>query len=211
MTTANQSLVDQTDFRAVLQQAAAAYRGDRPFAERPAAVQVVDALLQAEKSTKQGRSLISVQDLLGKWRLCFIADRAAHKLGQNQGKGRYIPKFLPIASIEFSELENEAVGAIANQIQFGSFIFKLSGSFNYPNTKNLLAFDFAQMQFSLFGKSIYQGTFPNSKILTTPVSELAIAKLPFFAFFLATETCIAARGRGGGLALWVKEGGGEGF
>jgi len=32
-----------------------------------------------------------------------------------------------------------------------------------------------------------------------------IAKLPFFAFFLVTEDFIAARGRGGGLALWVKE------
>ncbi|MEY3298237.1 MAG: hypothetical protein RLZZ597_1497, partial [Cyanobacteriota bacterium] len=31
-----------------------------------------------------------------------------------------------------------------------------------------------------------------------------IAKLPFFAFFAATDQYLAARGRGGGLALWVK-------
>jgi len=31
-----------------------------------------------------------------------------------------------------------------------------------------------------------------------------IAKLPFFAFFLVTEDFIAARGRGGGLALGLR-------
>ena len=35
--------------------------------------------------------------------------------------------------------------------------------------------------------------------------HVPIAKLPFFAFFLITENLIAARGRGGGLALWIKD------
>lgn len=33
----------------------------------------------------------------------------------------------------------------------------------------------------------------------------SIGKLPFFGFFLVTEDFIAARGRGGGLAIWVRE------
>ncbi|MBE9256152.1 hypothetical protein IQ228_01760, partial [Dolichospermum sp. LEGE 00246] len=36
-------------------------------------------------------------------------------------------------------------------------------------------------------------------------NEQPIAKLAFFAFFLVTEDMIAARGRGGGLALWIRE------
>ncbi|BAY27539.1 hypothetical protein NIES2100_73640 [Calothrix sp. NIES-2100] len=32
-----------------------------------------------------------------------------------------------------------------------------------------------------------------------------IAKLPFFAFFVITKDFIAARGRGSGLALWIRE------
>ena len=36
-------------------------------------------------------------------------------------------------------------------------------------------------------------------------NEQPIAKLAFFAFFLVTEDMIAARGRGGGLALWIIE------
>ncbi len=60
------------------------------------------------------------------------------------------------------------------------------------------------MQLSLFGRAIYSGGFRGGKSGAVNFSTQSIAKLPFFAFFLVSEGFIAARGRGGGLALWVK-------
>jgi hypothetical protein len=40
--------------------------------------------------------------------------------------------------------------------------------------------------------------------LSGSIAARAIAKLPFFSFFQATPQFLAARGRGGGLAIWVK-------
>ena len=68
----------------------------------------------------------------------------------------------------------------------------------------MLAFDFTQMQLRLFGRTVYSGKFGSSKAKATDFSAESITILPFFAFFLITEDFIAARGRGGGLALWVK-------
>ena len=60
------------------------------------------------------------------------------------------------------------------------------------------------MQLCLFNHAIYTGKFRGGKAATTDFYSQPIAKLPFFAFFLVTYDFIAARGRGGGLALWVK-------
>jgi len=59
------------------------------------------------------------------------------------------------------------------------------------------------MQLSVFDRAVYSGEFRGGK--EKEIYDQPIAKLPFFAFFLVTEDFIAARGRGGGLALWVKE------
>ncbi len=61
------------------------------------------------------------------------------------------------------------------------------------------------MHLMLFGCTVYSGNFRGGKATATDFYHQPIAKLPFFAFFLVTEEFIAARGRGGGLALWVKE------
>jgi len=96
---------------------------------------------------------------------------------------------------------------IANQIQILGVTLKFIGPARYLHKKNLLAFDFVQMQvkFGLF--TLYEGNMPgrNATSELEAFAEIPIAKLPFFAFFEVTENFIAARGRGGGLALWVKE------
>ena len=52
---------------------------------------------------------------------------------------------------------------------------------------------------------VYGGGNTSSKGEIKDFDGQAIAKLAFFAFFLVTEDMIAARGRGGGLALWIRE------
>jgi len=195
------------DFVATLSKAAAAFR---ERSDRPSTKEVVNALLQAEKAAKQQRLTYPLESLLSHWQLCFTAPRQAHiKGGMALGKGFYVPQ-IARAQISFSTGASTAPQSpsqleIGNQIQFGPLLFKLTGPAHYLGKKNLLAFDFTHMKLMLFGRTVYSGEFRGGKATAKDFYEQSIAKLPFFAFFLVTEDFIAARGRGGGLALWVKE------
>lgn len=200
--TAELTSTAKPDFVATLALAAAAFR-DRT-GDRPSAKAVVNALLQAEKVAKQQRLTYPLESLLGDWQLCFTAPRKAHlKGGMALGRGLYVPQ-IAIAQISFANQSPDKV-EISNQIQFGPLLFKLTGPTQYLGKKNLLAFDFTHMQLCLFGCAVYSGEFRGGKATGMDFYDQSIAKLPFFAFFLVTEGFIAARGRGGGLALWVKE------
>lgn len=187
----------------VLKQAAAAYRaGDR----RPAPEAVVSALLQAEKAAKQARSTYPAELLLGQWRLCFTTGtrKLRDRGGIALGKGLYLPRFAP-AGIGFASSATAAPLAASNQIQLGGLKLKFTGPAKYLGKKNLLAFDFTQVQVVWGGRSLWQAGFRGGDAKTAAFGETPIAKLPFFAFFLVTEELMAARGRGGGLALWIRE------
>lgn len=196
------------DFVAVLVHATVAFRDKK--SNRPSAKAVVNALLQAEKAAKQQRLTYPLDSLLGDWRLCFTASRKAHlRGGVALGKGLYVPQIAkaqisfstqPATSAQSSSFQVE----INNSVQFGLLLFKLTGPTRYLGKKNLLAFDFTYMQLSLFGRAVYSGEFRGGKATATNFYHQSAAKLPFFAFFLMTDDFIAARGRGGGLALWVK-------
>jgi hypothetical protein len=195
-----------SDYQAVLAKATNR-TGDRlgvTRRDRPKPNQVVEALLQAEKAAKQQRLTYPLKPLLGQWRLCFTTGtrKLRKRGGIALGKGFYLPQFLP-AGIGFSPVaEQDNRATINNQIQVGGLQLKFTGLAKYLGKKNLLAFDFSQIQISVGKYAIYTGQLGGGK---TDFEERAIAKLPFFAFFLVTENFIAARGRGGGLALWVRD------
>ncbi len=196
------------DFVATLALAAAKFPDKAD--DRPSAKTVVYALLQTEKAAKQQRLTYPLQSLLGCWQLCFTAPRQAHLRGDMAlGQGFYLPQIAP-AQICF-QTQSAATGQspgqarISNQIQFGPLLIKLIGPAHYLGKKNLLAFNFTHLQLSLFSRAIYSGKFGASKVTPMNFQDQSLAKLPFFAFFLVTEDLIAARGRGGGLALWVKQ------
>lgn len=205
--TAEVGATSSPDFVATLSKAAAHERDKR--SDRPSAKAVVNALLQAEKVAKQQRLTYPLESLLGHWRLCFTAQSKAHLRGEMPlGKGFYMPQ-IARAQISFGSGapiagENPGKAEIGNEIQFGSLLFKLTGPAQYLGKKNLLAFDFTHMKLMLFGRAVYSGGFRGGKATATNFYCQPIAKLPFFAFFLVTDDFIAARGRGGGLALWVK-------
>ncbi|MBD2314394.1 hypothetical protein H6G20_22235 [Desertifilum sp. FACHB-1129] len=191
----------ETDFLSTLETAVT------PGTSRPAAKAVVYALLQAEKAAKQQHLSYPANSLLGDWRLYFTTSGAANlKQGIAVGKGGfYVPKwvgaqisFHPVAETQPHELE------IANQVKVGLGLLRLVGQARYLEQKNLLAFDFTQIQVKILGKILYQGQFSSRRNSTQPFAERSISQLPFFTFFWITENSIAARGRGGGLAIWVR-------
>ncbi|RCJ23031.1 hypothetical protein A6S26_00225 [Nostoc sp. ATCC 43529] len=195
-----------SNFVTVLSQAAAAYRGEK--AKRPNTEILVNALLEAEKTAKQQRLNYEFESLVGKWRLCFATGtkKVRERGGIVLGKGLYVPKFVAIHISFSANLEqNLGKGEIVNQVELFPLLLKLTGPIKYMGKKNLLAFDFNYMFISLFGHLVYNRKIRSGKVESEDFYSQPIAKLPFFAFFIITKDFIAARGRGGGLALWIRE------
>jgi len=174
-------------------------------AKRPAAKVVVAALLEAEKSAKKARLTYPVDLLLGRWQLCFATGtRKLRQGGIALSSGFYLPGFVQ-AQIGFEQLaEPPNALRITNQLQAATLRFQIIGPARYSTPKNLLAFDFTQMELSLLGRLLYRGQFRGGQAKTDAFDQTPIAKLPFFSFFLITAELIAARGRGDGLAIWAR-------
>ncbi len=197
---------DLTSFETVLTQTALAYREN--LSERMNVPAVVNSLLGAEKAAKKQKLTYSFESLLGQWQLCFATGtkKVRERGGIVLGKGFYLPKLVK-AYISFSlDLEQPANrGFICNSVHLGSIILKLTGPAQYPGKKNLLVFDFTYIEISLFGRVVYSSQIRGGEAKQAAFYNQGIGKLPFFAFFLVTSDLIAARGRGGGLALWIRE------
>ncbi len=213
---------------ATLTETAIAYR--QRSTTRPSPEVVASALVQAEKDAKQQRLTLPFDALCGRWRLCFSTGvRKRRQGGIALGKGFYLPSLVP-AYITFTPAAPEITGntgiagntgvpgipnipsvtkaatpTIQNQIQLAGVRLTLTGPCRYPGKKNLLVFDFAQMQVAVLGGTVYDGGIRGGAAKADAFPSQAIAKLPFFTFFSATPDLIAARGRGGGLALWIRE------
>lgn len=202
------SSTDRSEQTDVLHQVVAAYETDRR--DRPSAAAVVEALLQAEKTAKQQRLLYPFESLLGRWQLCFATGtrKVRQRGGIVLGKGFYVPRFVP-AHLSFTTESAGAgspnYGEIGNQIRLGSLRVKFVGPCRYEGKKNLLAFDFTQLQVWLFDRLLYQQPIRGRKSGALDFAQQPIAKLPFFAFFWISDRAIAARGRGGGLAIWIRD------
>ncbi|BAZ85688.1 hypothetical protein [Dolichospermum compactum] len=203
--TANLISNSTSDFINSLSSAATAYRAGNQL---PSAEIIVNALLEAEKAAKLQKLNYPFASLNGKWRLCFATGtkKVRNRGGIILGKGWYVPRFMRI-HICLNPLETQALGTgeIANQVQLGGILLKLTGPIKYLGKKNLLAFDFIKMQISLFNWMVVNKNISTSKGENKDFDRQPIAKQAFFAFFLVTEDMIAARGRGGGLALWIRE------
>jgi hypothetical protein len=175
--------------------------------EKSKAKDLVDTLIQVEKNTKQDRIDIPIESLTGEWQLAFAtgAKKAKHRGGIELGTGYYFPTFIP-AQISFTADNSDPMcGTIANQVSVGLVKLKLTGPYRYLGRKNLLAFDFLNIEVYVLGQRLYRGQMPNRPNRDeNDFAQKSIGQLPFFSFIHAEDRGIVARGRGGGLALWVK-------
>lgn len=179
--------------------------------DRPPAAEVVTALLESEKFTKQQQINYPLESLIDSWRLHFVVSpkKSRQRSGIKMGNGFYLPRFVK-ANISFYPSQadqdlNPNQLKIGNQLQVGMISFKFNGPAKFLGKKNLLAFDFTQIQVGFLGQTVYSGGFRSGEKKNQEFAQKHIRDLPFFAFFSIDKNYIAARGRGGGLAIWVKE------
>ncbi|NEQ23119.1 MAG: hypothetical protein F6K28_28985 [Microcoleus sp. SIO2G3] len=177
-----------------------------PSATSPAPVAVVEALLQAEKTAKQGKVRHTYPQLLGTWRLGFITGtkRSRKRAGVILGAGRFLPSWVKI-HLSYSQSEsNQEQGTVQNSVELGLLQMVLTGPTQFWSKTNMLAFDFTRMRVSLSGLKLYEGYIRKGQEREASFYEQGVKEQAFFTYFLVENQGIAARGRGGGLALWTR-------
>lgn len=177
-----------------------------PSATPPAPEAVVEALLMAEKTAKQTKVRHAYPQLLGTWRLGFITGtkRSRQRAGVILGAGRFLPKWVKI-QLSYSQLESgQERGTVQNSVELGPLVLIVTGSTQFWQKTNILAFDFTRMKVSLSGLKLYEGYIRGGRDREARFYEQSVKEQAFFTYFLVENRCIAARGRGGGLALWTR-------
>lgn len=188
----------------------------------PEPAEVVTALLAAEKQSKREKQHYQYEQLLGTWRLGFVSGTQTKRPRPNAkpiktvGKGRFLPRLLTI-SIAYTATPDPAgisepasasgaeFGVVTNSVTLGALNFQLQGPTRFwPNT-NSLGFDFTQIQAKLGPLKLYDGAMRGGTLKNEAFKTQTLKDQAFFTYFLVQAECIAARGKGGGLALWVRQ------
>ncbi len=181
----------------------------------PPADAVVNALLQAEKTAKQQHSSVqpTYTQLLGTWRLGFITGtkRTRQRAGVVMGAGRFLPNWIKI-HITYGKGSEEAHPDIAadtwgttqNSVSFGALQLTLTGPTRFWTHRHILAFDFTRMTLRVAGLTLYSGYIRGGQQREAEFYQQSLKQQAFFSYFLVQPNCIAARGRGGGLAVWTR-------
>lgn len=101
---------------------------------RPPAVELVEALLKAEKLARKNPVRYSFEQLTGTWQLCFITGtkKTREKAGIVLGAGRYVPQFVKIlltySNARLGTLEQPVeAGSLENLVELGALKLALTG------------------------------------------------------------------------------------
>ncbi|MEM9906318.1 MAG: hypothetical protein AAF921_14970 [Cyanobacteria bacterium P01_D01_bin.44] len=168
---------------------------------------VAAALLTAEKQAKCNKVRYRYDQLLGTWQLGFITGtvKTRQKASVAMGAGRFIPRFLKIQlTYEATDLDS-GLGTVKNSVSLGALRLQLTGPTKFWPKTNSLAFDFTHIDVRFGSLKLYARPVRGGADRAAAFPQQTLKDQAFFTYFLVTDTCIAARGRGGGLALWTCE------
>ncbi|MFK8185637.1 MAG: hypothetical protein AB8B99_19855 [Phormidesmis sp.] len=179
----------------------------REGTQAPVAAEVVAALLAAEKDSKRHKRRYAYTDFIGAWRLGFVSGTKTTKTKGGQsiktvGNGRFLPGFVAIA-ITYTQ-QAQDTGSVQNAVTLGPLQLQLTGPTRFWPKTNSLAFDFTAIQAKLSALSLYNGTMRGGTERDAIFQSQSLKDQAFFTFFIVEPDYIAARGKGGGLALWTR-------
>lgn len=171
----------------------------------PGAADVVASLLELEK-VKHRENSLTLADLLGTWDLRFITGtkKTRAKAGVVLGAGKYITRLIKIQISYQSEHPKSNIGRVVNSVKLAGMQLSLTGPIEFLPQKRILAFDFIYLNIAIAGLNLYDGYVKNGLQRETKFYERSLKERAFFKYFLIKDNVIAARGKGGGLALWCR-------
>jgi hypothetical protein len=176
-------------------------------------------LLALERQSRQSGSGLSRESLLGTWILqrtwprgrSTPADLASTLLrGLGASLSLSSPAAAAAAAAPTAPASAPAAAAaaaaeltpleITNSVRLGMLELRFCGEARLQGRRPLLLFRFLRLQLRLGGHALLDRPLPAD----APFSSLPVAGVPFFALIAADPegSWLAARGKGGGLALW---------
>ncbi|HAN47051.1 MAG TPA: hypothetical protein DCQ32_10965 [Cyanobacteria bacterium UBA8156] len=162
---------------------------------RPHPSELLTLVQQAEK--QRDRRPLGYERLIGTWRLLWVANaRKRRGRGVQMGSGQYLPGWLGIT------LTYTPAQRVENRVQLGLWSLTLSGPVRCAAAPNILAFDFTELHLQWGNRTLYRGAMRGGSIAEAQFPEKPLREQAFFVYFYVGTRAIAARGRGGGLALW---------
>jgi hypothetical protein len=185
-------------------------------ASRRAYVDDIFTSISALEKSKD-KDNVKGEELTGQWRLIYTTGTKKVAANVNRtGGGSYFP----IPAVQSFDLNS---GRIRNGIYLGPIKFFFDGPFIWREKLNMLEFTFTRVSLALgtlgpWSKDIDDGKWKavkaseqsassgQGKIEKSDVKVSKPGANPFFKFVYTDDKCIAARGRGGGLALWARVG-----
>jgi len=168
---------------------------------------VCDAIAACEKS----KFNVTGDMLNGEWELVYTTGTNKNKANVNRnGDGTYFP----IKAVQSFDIKNER---IRNGVYVGPIKFFFDGPFIWRQNLKMLEFTFTKCSVGVFSfvkgfdiddgkwdavKATEEKTTEGQGKITKSNDKSKPGANPFFKFVYADEKCVAARGRGGGLAMW---------
>ena len=147
-------------------------------------------LLELERRVRQAGTALRAADLEGTWLLQQVWPKGSDRPSSfNAALLRGLRASLEIRQ-DGGALE------LRNAVRLGSLELSFRGPGQLVGTRPLLQFRFESLELSMVGRTVFRRALP------APAPQ----RTPFFALIArAPEGWLAARGRGGGLALWRLE------
>lgn len=193
-------------------------------ATRSAFVDDVYASISALEKAKKGDKRVHGAELNGKWRLVYTS--GTKKVAANLSRAGFGGSYFPLPAVQSFDVGS---GRIRNGIYLGPVKFFFDGPFVWREKLNMLEFTFTRVSLGLGPLGPWSVDIDDGKWDAVKAAEQAASDgqgvvekgsgtpgrgeksskpgaNPFFKFVHTDDRCIAARGRGGGLALWAREG-----
>ena len=154
----------------------------------------IQELKLLEKNSQKNGSGIVYEELLGIWKLKYVWGKKSDEIKNIPSS--ILQVFSARLELQRKNKECQLNFEIKNSINLGLFNIVFIGSAELKGPRPLLVFYFDELKISISNFPIF------SKVLKKPEDK----KMPFFSLvgISTKDNWLCARGRGGGLAIWVK-------
>lgn len=160
-------------------------------------------LLERERRSRREGSGLSQAVLVGSWRLERIWSKGSLRpaaIGATLLRG--LAARLQLAPGDDGADAGGETMRMVNSVRLGALELRFDGVGRLQGRRPLLVFSFDRLRLLLAGRVLIERTLPSPDPLRRPFFALIAAEGPGEG---ASHGWLAARGRGGGLALWLRD------
>ena len=155
-----------------------------------------EEILSWEQDARRTGLSVKASQLSARWNLDQVFDRTGRSGGAGQSAILRAIGACLILEHQNKDESNTTL-LVSNQVRLGPMVLRFEGDGALVGQRPLLQFSFKTLIIKFGERTVHQ----------QQISPLPAAKMPFFALIKIDnhQGFLAARGRGGGLALWKRQ------